>query len=391
MPEQTNHKNPKIDGLLKSFKEKFNSEPLIVRSPGRINLIGEHVDYNNGFVMPAAIDKAIYLAISKREDNTINIASYDFGTAITSSVDHLAKTPEDWPDYLLGVADEIQKLGKKIGGFDAMLTGDIPMGAGLSSSAAVECATAFGLNELFHLAIEKIDMVKLSQKAENNFVGVKCGIMDQFASMMGKKGQVIRLDCASLEYQYFPFAIDGYKILLLDTQVKHSLASSEYNARRKECEQGVKWIQEKYPEVKSLRNATMEMLDECVKAKDATVYKRCKFIVEEIVRVQLAGTDLENGDMKAFGKKMLEAHYGLSKLYEVSCTELDYIVEQIKDNPAVLGCRMMGGGFGGCVISLVKDEAIEGLVADLKPAYKAATGLDMKNYVANIGDGTGVK
>ncbi len=376
--------------LKKAFTEKFNTEPLMVYSPGRINLIGEHVDYNNGFVMPAAIDKAIYLAIAKREDNIVNIASYDFGTSIQSSIDHLKKTPEDWPDYLLGVADEIQKLGKKIGGFDAMLTGEIPMGAGLSSSAAVECATAFGLNELFNLGLEKIQMVKLSQKAENNFVGVQCGIMDQFASMMGKKGQVIRLDCGSLEYKYFPFAIEGYKILLLDTQVKHSLASSEYNTRRQECEQGIKWIQEKHPEVKTLRNATMAMVDECIKEKDATVYKRCKFIVEEIERVQLAGIDLENGDMKAFGKKMLAAHEGLSKLYEVSCMELDYIVEHIKNNRAVLGCRMMGGGFGGCVISLVKDEAIDDLVADLKPAYKAATGLDMKNYVANIGDGTGV-
>jgi galactokinase len=214
--------------------------------------------------------------------------------------------------------------------------------------------------------------------------------MDQFASMMGKKGHVIRLDCGTLDYQYFPFAIDGYKVLLLDTQVKHSLASSEYNTRRQECEQGIKWIQEKHPEVKTLRNATMQMLDDCVKEKDATVYKRCKFIVEEIERVQLAGIDLEIGDMQAFGKKMLATHEGLSKLYEVSCTELDYIVEYIRNNPNVLGCRMMGGGFGGCVISLVKNEAIERLVAELKPAYKIATGLDMKNYVANIGDGTGV-
>lgn len=376
--------------LKKAFKEKFNTEPLIIRSPGRINLIGEHVDYNNGFVMPAAIDKAIYLAISKREDRIINIASYDFGTSIQSSIDHLKKTPEEWPDYLLGVADEIKKSGKEIGGFDAMITGDIPMGAGLSSSAAVECATAFGLNELFDLGLEKIKMALLSQKAENGFVGVQCGIMDQFASIMGKKGHVIRLDCGSLEYQYFPFAIDGYKILLLDTQVKHALASSEYNTRRQECEQGVKLIQEKYPAVKTLRNTTIAMLDECIQAKDATVYMRCKFIVEEIARVQLAGTDLENGDMQAFGKKMLETHDGLSKLYEVSCMELDFIVEHIRNNPNVLGCRMMGGGFGGCVISLVKNEAIESLVAEVMPIYKAATGLNMKNYVANIGDGTGV-
>src|ERR1700712_4571753 len=194
-----------IQLLKKAFTEKFQTEPLIVRSPGRINLIGEHVDYNNGFVMPAAIDKAIYLAIAKREDDIINIASYDFGTSIQSSINNLVKTPEDWPDYLLGVADEIQKLGKKISGFDAMLTGDIPMGAGLSSSAAVECATAFGLNELFNLGIEKIKMALLSQKAENEFVGVQCGIMDQFASMFGRRNHVIRLDCQSLDYEYVPF------------------------------------------------------------------------------------------------------------------------------------------------------------------------------------------
>lgn len=382
------HNSPMIADLYKNFVAKYNVEPLIIRSPGRINLIGEHTDYNNGFVLPAAIDKAVYLAIAKREDNIINIASLDFGSQIQSSIDNLVKTTEDWPDYLLGVADKIQQAGKKIKGFDAMLTGDIPIGAGLSSSAAVECATCFGLNELYNLGLEKLEMVQLSQKAENEFVGVKCGIMDQFASMFGKTGHVIRLDCGSLEYAYFPFQIAGYKVVLLDTQVKHSLASSEYNTRRLECEQGVKWIQQKHPEVKTLRNATMQMLDENVKYRNNTVYKRCKYVVEEIARVQAATEDLANDRMQDFGKKMLKTHDGLSELYEVSCMELDYIVKQIRNNPNVLGCRMMGGGFGGCVISLVKNKAIDHLVESIKPAYKNATGLEMKVHIATIGNGT---
>ncbi|HEY6901547.1 MAG TPA: galactokinase family protein, partial [Puia sp.] len=225
-------------------KEKFKttfagSDPLIVRSPGRVNLIGEHTDYNNGFVLPAAINKAIYMAVSRRSDDELHLVSLDLDRQYTGSVNRLEPSPLHWPDYILGVVQQVQALGHTVGGFNCVFGGDIPLGAGLSSSAALECATAYALNALFGLGMDPMTMVRLSQKAENVFVGVQCGIMDQFASMFGRRNHVIRLDCQSLEYAYVPFEMDGIKIVLLDTNVKHSLASSEYNTRRQQCEAGV--------------------------------------------------------------------------------------------------------------------------------------------------------
>jgi galactokinase len=232
-----------------------------------------------------------------------------------------------WPNFILGVADQLIKAGHTIGGFNAVVMGDVPLGAGLSSSAAVECATAFALNTLFDLGLDKKSMVLFSQKAENEFVGLQCGIMDMFASMFGKKEHVIRLDCRSLDYAYMPFDTSDISILLFDTGVKHSLASSEYNLRRQECEEGVRIIHEKYPEVQSLRDATIEMVNECLAGGNDIVYRRCKFMVEEIQRLQDACTDLVNHDMAAFGKKMFITHDGLSKLYEVSCPEADGLLK----------------------------------------------------------------
>ena len=380
---------PIIATIRQIFQAHFAGEPIIVRSPGRINLIGEHTDYNKGFVLPAAIDKAVYFAFSAREDDQIALVSVDFDSSFSSDINALAKTGK-WPDYILGVVDQFQKHGYKIKGFNCVFGGDIPLGAGLSSSAALENGIGFGLDTLFQLGIEPIVLAGLSQKAENQFVGVQCGIMDQFASMMGKKDQVIRLDCDTLEYVYRPIVLDGMKILLLNTNVHHSLASSEYNTRRRQCEEGVRILQENGLSVKSLRDATMEMVVQYIKPVDPVIYSRCKYIVAEKERLLTGCEDLEKGDVPAFGKKMFRTHEGLSKEYEVSCPELDFLVETVKDNPDVLGARMMGGGFGGCTINIVKEDAIGSLVEELKPKYKAHTGLDLDYYVAVISDGTGI-
>lgn len=370
-----------------AFLAHFQQQPaLTVSSPGRINLIGEHTDYNNGFVLPAAIDKAVGLSISPRTDDEIHLYSIDKNESFATSLHSLTSSPLFWPDYLLGVVDEFQKHGHKMKGFNAALTGDIPLGAGLSSSAAVECATAFALNELFQLGIDRVTMVKLSQKAENNFVGVKCGIMDQFASMMGKQGNVIKLDCGSLEYEYFPLEMKGFKVVLLDTQVKHSLASSEYNTRREECAEGVALIAKKYPEVKSLRDATLAQVNECI--PEGLVRNRCTYVVEEIQRLLDGCEDLQAGRVNDFGKKMFATHDGLSKLYEVSCKELDFIANACKQEPGVIGARMMGGGFGGCVIALIKDESVSDVIAKIDEAYSKNMKLQMKAYVTSIDNGT---
>src|SRR5688572_478521 len=330
-----------ISKLKEKFKSLFNSEPLLIRSPGRVNIIGEHTDYNEGFVLPAAIDKAIYIAIGKRDDDIIHLYAQDYQQSHEVTLTTVAPTDKHWPNYILGIVDQLQKRGYNLGGFNLVIDGDVPLGAGLSSSAAVECATAFALNELFKLGIEKIEMVKMAQLAEQTFAKVMVGIMDQFASMFGKKDHVIKLDCRSLEYEYVPLDLKGIKILLLNTNVKHSLASSEYNTRRQQCEQGVAWVKEKHPEVKSLRNVTMEMLHKHVAAKDEIIFKRCKYVIEENIRLLEGCEDLKEGNVEALGKKMFRTHEGLSKEYEVSCKELDYLVDHVKNNPAVLGARMM--------------------------------------------------
>lgn len=374
-----------------SIQQFIKENTLVVRSPGRINLIGEHTDYNNGFVLPAAIDKAAYLAITPRSDNEIHLHSIDLDDKYSTTVDDIKKSVKtSWPNYLLGVVQQFKLAGINIIGFDAVLTADIPIGAGLSSSAAVECAMTLALNELFNCGFNKLTLVKMAQKAEHEFAGVQCGIMDQFASMFGKRNHVIRLDCRSLEYVYEPLNMDGIKIVLLDTNVKHSLASSEYNVRRKQCETGVAMIQQHRPEINSLRDATVELLDKYVLPNDLLVYQRCKYIVEENIRLLDACFDLEQGNLRAFGSKMYETHYGLSKLYEVSCTELDFLVTHVKDNPSVLGARMMGGGFGGCTINLVKDEAVDTLIAETSEAYRHAKKKELKAYIAKIEDGSNI-
>jgi galactokinase len=379
----------KLD-LEAAFQKKFGTTCLIVRSPGRVNLIGEHTDYNDGFVLPAAIDKAAYVAIAKRTDNKVVMYATAFNQDFETSLKEIKTTTLGWPNYILGVIDQIQKTGLELGGCNLLIDGDIPIGAGLSSSAALECATLFALNELFGLQFTKLQMAFMAQKAEHDFAGVHCGLMDMFASLFGKKDHVIKLDCRSLEYEYVPLDIKGYKILLLNTNVKHVLSSSEYNTRRIQCEQGITWIQQQEPTVNSLRDATIEMLEKYVLPKDLLIYNRCKYVVEENSRLISACADLKNGDIEALGKQMFATHEGLKSLYEVSCPELDFLVDQVKGHPAVLGARMMGGDFGGCTINIVKEEAIESLVAMLEPLYEKHTQKQLSHYIASIEEGTSI-
>lgn len=374
--------------VLETFKEKFNEQPLVVCSPGRVNLIGEHTDYNMGFVLPAAVNKAAYIAISKRDDDKIVLVAADMDDEIETSLNNYSFSEKGWPNYVICIVDQLLKANKQIKGFNAVISGDVPLGAGMSSSAALECAVAFALSELYNLQLSKMDIAKIAQKGENEFVGVKCGIMDQFASVFGKKGHVIKLDCRSLEYEYVPFELKGIKIVLFDSMVKHSLASSEYNVRSSQCQEGVSIIQQKYPEVKFLRDATIEMVEECLHDASPDIYNRCKYVVEENNRLLAACADLEAGNIEAFGQKMYQTHTGLSELYEVSCPELDFIVSCTKKEDAILGARMMGGGFGGCVISLVKEEHLDEVIKRVKEAYFNKLNKGMNVYISQIEDGT---
>ena len=285
------------------FLEKFGDTPLIVRSPGRINIIGEHTDYNEGFVLPAAINKFIYVGVSKRDDDSIMLYAHTFRQSHQSKLSSVAPNDMGWPNYILGVVNQLQQNGYKVGGFNLVIDGNIPNGAGLSSSAALECATIFALNELFTLHLSRISMIKMAQHAEHEFAGMKCGIMDQFASMFGKKDHAIRLDCRTLEFEYVPLNLQSYRIVLFNTNVRHSLVSTEYNTRRAQCEQGVTWIKKYEHQVNSLRDVTIEMLDKYVLGKDRLIYKRCRYVVEENIRLLYGCEDLKTGNLKALGGK----------------------------------------------------------------------------------------
>jgi len=375
------------ESLDATFQQKFHSKPLLICSPGRVNLIGEHTDYNQGFVLPAAIDKAIYLAIGPRDDDELHFVAHDINKTFQGSLQSLDRT-KTWADYLLGVLAQFQRAGHALRGVNCVFAGTIPMGAGLSSSAALENAIGFGINELFGLGLDRLDLVRLSQRAEHDFVGVKVGIMDMFASMMGKADHVIKLDCRSLDYQYAPLRMEGFRVVLCDSQVKHSLASSEYNTRRAECEKGVQMLKLYYPAINSLRDVTMAMLDEYVKDTEPLIYRRCAYVVQENQRLLDGYADLQAGDLDAFGQRMYGSHEGLSQWYEVSCPELDTLVDIAREQPGVLGARMMGGGFGGCTINLVREESLDNFTQVITQQYKARTGKDTQIHVCRLMDGT---
>jgi galactokinase len=377
-----------IDSIKEKFNELFEGEPVIVRSPGRVNLIGEHTDYNMGFVLPAAIDKAVYYAIKPRKDKQVNLFAFDLNEEWQFEADDVKKSEKSWANYLIGVVDQINKSGREIMGFDCVFGGNIPIGAGLSSSAAIEAGLAYALNNLFDLGFDKIELVKLAQRAENQFVGVQCGIMDQYINIFGKKGNVLRIDCRSLDYEYFPFKFDDVSIVLFNTNVSHSLASSEYNQRRRECSSGVDIIKRQYPHVESLRDVTPAMLEENRDKLDGVIYKRCKYVIEENQRLLNACEALNNNNLSEFGQYMYGSHQGLSKEYEVSCPELDYLVELVSGREGVYGARMMGGGFGGCTINLIKNNYVDSVWQFVKENYKKKFGIEAEVYVTSINNGT---
>ncbi len=368
------------------FRELYNQESLLVHSPGRINLIGEHTDYNEGFVMPAAINKYVNLACARRPDDIISMYAVQFGEKVEVRLSDIKAIDDSWTNYPLGVVDQLVKRGFPVGGFNMAIDGHVPTGAGLSSSAAIECAVCFALKELFDIKLSKWDIALIAQKAEHTFPGVQCGIMDQFASVFGQQDTALRLDCRSLEFEEVPLNLHGYKIVLLNTNVKHSLASSAYNTRREECAAGVALVQEHIYGVSSLRDVTMPLLEQYV--KDPLIHQRCRFVIEENARVEKAVRQLKKGNIEGLGEQMYRSHTGLSKEYEVSCKELDYLVDAVKDNPLVAGARMMGGGFGGCTINIIREGAVDELIQYISENYQRDMGKPLTAYVAVTSNGT---
>lgn len=375
------------ENIRKKFAELYGEAGAVFTSPGRINLIGEHTDYNGAFVFPGAVDKAMVAEIRLNGTDRIRAYALDLGESAEFGLNEEDAPQQSWARYVFGVAREIQKRGHKIGGFDTVFSGDVPLGAGMSSSAALESTFAFALNELFQLGIDKFELAKIGQATEHNYVGVKCGIMDQFASVFGKEGHLIRLDCKSLEYEYFPFQPVGYRLLLVDSVVKHELASSAYNKRRESCERAVEAIAKRHPEVKFLRDAPMAWLDEVKDEISQEDYMRAEYVIGEVQRVLDVCEALERRDYETVGERMYQTHHGMSKLYEVSCEELDFLNDLAREL-GVTGSRVMGGGFGGCTINLVKDELYEGFKTEVEKRYVAKYGRQPKFYDVVISDGS---
>lgn len=377
-----------IEKVRKSFEERFGRKPLLLASPGRINLIGEHTDYNEGFVLPGATDRAVIFALAPREDRRCRFYSLDFDQDYVTDLDHLHKSEWRWPDYLQGVLDQFLKGGYSLRGLDLAFGGNVPIGGGMSSSAAVEGGLAFAVNHLFGLNLDLLSLALLSQRAENEFVGLRCGIMDMYANLHGQTGKVMKIDCRHLVHEYYPFDRPELRVVISDTMVRRELASSEYNVRRRQCEQGVSLLRRHYPEIISLRDVSLEMLEEHRLEFDPVVWKRCAYVVRENARVGLACADLLRHDFNSFGERMKESHRGLRDEYEVSSPELNLLVESALAVPGVLGSRMMGAGFGGCTISLVEAGAVEEFRSRVSADYRRGTGREPAIHVVRIEAGT---
>ena len=381
----------RVAGPRELFRTQFGGDPLVVRSPGRVNLIGEHTDYNDGFVLPATVDRAIVLAVAPAVGRRCRLLAADLSDSTDADLDDLQRSPRGWPNYLLGVVDQLRRSGTEVPGFDCVFGGDIPPGAGMSSSAAIEAGLAFALNELFSFGLDRRTLAKLARNAEHDFVGVRCGIMDQFANLFGSPGHALKLDCRSLEFELVPFADPKVHIVLCDSGIKHALAGSEYNVRRHQCEEGVAALQRTWPAVLSLRDVDLEMLDRQRAELDPDVYRRCRHVVEENKRL-LAGCDeLRRGDLAGFGQRMYDSHRGLRDDYSVSCSELDILVEIAAGIEGVYGARMMGGGFGGCTINLVQADAVVEFSTAVTARYGQRTGWSPRVFVTQIAGGTAVE
>ena len=376
--------------LTVSFREHFGTYDyaLAVRSPGRVNLIGEHTDYNEGFVLPAAVDKAAHFIVAPRLDGACRFYAADLDDHFSCEVHSIVKTEKGWPNYLLGILSELQHDGHAIPGCDVVFGGDVPIGAGMSSSAAVECGFAFALNELFGLGLSKLELARLGQRAENRFVGVQCGIMDQFVNIFGEDRKVLKIDCRSLEFEYIPFERTDLNIVLCETESKRSLASSEYNVRRQQCEAGVGILRMHEPKVQSLRDVSEECLAAHRTEMAEVIHRRCFYVVRENARVLSACQDLERNDFRSFGTKMYQSHAGLRDDYQVSSPDLDFLVDAASSIEGVLGARMMGAGFGGCTINLVEQRHVAAFTEEMRERYRRRTGKPNNVYVTRIESGT---
>ncbi|WP_420602276.1 galactokinase [Flagellimonas sp.] len=362
---------------------------LLVSSPGRINFIGEHTDYNDGFVLPTAIDRKIVLKLRKNQSQHIcNIHTIELGKTLTVDLTNVSKSSVEWENYILGVLNQLLAVTQKVQGFDCIIESFLPVGSGISSSAALECGLAYGLNELFDLELKKKQLALMCRDAEHSYVGTKCGIMDQYASLISKKGNALLLDCRSIEHEYVRLELLPYKILLLNTNVSHNLATSEYNTRRAECKQGVDFIRQTFPEVDSLRDVSLNMLEQLEKDMDPTIHKRCQYVIEENNRVLNAVKALEDGLLKSFGALLYGSHDGLQNKYEVSCPELDFLVDYSRSKDFIIGSRMIGGGFGGCTINIIHQDFIDKYVLEVSDAYKNKYGIDLSAFTVVPVDGT---
>lgn len=374
------------DRIREEFLSRFGSGARYYAAPGRINLIGEHTDYNGGFVLPGAIDRTISLAIRPAAGRRSRIWSVNFNEGIELNIADGLPDPS-WARYIYGVVSEMRRRGTDVPAFDAVFGGDVPAGAGLSSSAALESVFAFALNELSEKKLTAVELAKVGQMTEHRYVGVRCGIMDQMISMLGERDRVMRLDCRSLEYEMVPFRLDGCRLVLIDSMVSHSLAGTEYNVRRSQCEAGVAAIARHVSRVSLLRDVGLDMLDAYRSEMDEMVYRRCRYVIEENMRLLVGCERLQRGDYEGFGAKMFESHKGLSEEYGVSCEELDFIQRIARETDGVLGSRMMGGGFGGCVLNLVKDEAFEPFLREVDRRYFAQYGKHPRTIDVTISDG----
>ena len=373
-----------IHSVKQSFQNHFEKKPLMVFSPGRINLIGEHTDYNEGFVFPAAIDLGIVLAIQKSASNRSCVYALNKEEMYEIDLSNLAPLKDGgWRNYVLGVVGELAKIGITVGNFDSVFAGNIPGGAGMSSSAALENSFVFALNELFDLQMEKKDMILISQKAEHNYVGVKCGIMDQYASMLGEKESALLLDCRSIKSQPFKIQLQNLQLVLVNTNVKHDLSESAYNDRRNVCEKVARRLN-----IQSLRDASESSLDRIKNQLSDSEYKKALYVVRENKRVQLFSEAILNKDYTSMGKLLYETHEGLSKNYKVSCDELDFLVEKTKSMDTVYGARMMGGGFGGCTINLVLESAVDTFKTEISKQFLEEFSTPCSIYDVTISQGT---
>lgn len=372
-----------VNLINRKFEEKFQTKGELFTSPGRINLIGEHTDYNGGFVFPGAIDKGMVAEIKLNGTDRVRAYSVDLDDYVEFGLNEEDAPSQSWARYIFGVCREIVKRGGKIGGFDTAFAGDVPLGAGMSSSAALESTFANALNELFKLGIDRFELARIGQSTEHNYCGVKCGIMDQFASVFGKAGHLMRLDCRSMEFEYFPFDPEahGYKLVLLDSVVKHELVGSPYNDRRASCERVAAVLGQEF-----LRGATMEQLEAIKDKISEEDFKRARYVIGEERRVLDVCEALAKGDYKTVGERMYETHWGMSRDYEVSCEELDFLAT-VADESGVTGSRIMGGGFGGCTINLVKVELYDGFIAEAKRRFAEKYGHEPKVYEVVISDG----